>query len=235
MVPDGVAFRALGASGSASPAGSVDARTRLREAALDLIGRQGLQATSTREIIAAAGLRNPSAISYYFGSKADLVAELVGEVNRDESRIIQRQVALAEKVGAPSPEAWAGVAIDAAINLLSSVRGCRLIRVWAELDELRPDAVEQFLASEHELARAWRAAVITMFPDLPPAVAIARNVIVLRTLQWMTVRRARRVVDGSQAPWPDDPLGTRTFVLEIVLNILTPPTALRDLRQPAPE
>ena len=47
-----------------------DARTRLREAALDLFGRQGVAATSTREILAAAGMRNPSAISYHFGSKA---------------------------------------------------------------------------------------------------------------------------------------------------------------------
>jgi AcrR family transcriptional regulator len=218
--------------GSAAPVESVDARTRLREAALDLIGRQGLAATSTREIIAAAGLRNPSAISYYFGSKAELVADLVSEVNRDESRIIQRQVALVADLGTPTPEEWAGVAIDAAIHLLSSERGCRLIRVWAELDDLKPDAVEQFLASDHPLATAWRDAVLKTFPDLPPPVAIARNVIVLRTLQWMTVRRARRVVDGTQAPWPDDPLGTRTFILEIVLNILTPPTALRGLPRP---
>ena len=208
---------------------SVDARTRLREAALDLIGRQGLAATSTREIIAAAGLRNPSAISYYFGSKAALVDDLVSEVNRDESRIIQRQVALVAEVGTPTPEAWAAVAVDAAIHLLSSERGCRLIRVWAELDDLKPDAVEQFLAGDHPIARAWRSAVIATFPDLPPAVAIARNVIVLRTLQWMTVRRARRVVDGTTAPWPDDPLGTRAFVLEIALNILTPPSSVSNL------
>ncbi|MGZ4690196.1 MAG: TetR family transcriptional regulator [Acidimicrobiia bacterium] len=32
-----------------------DARTRLREAALDLFGRQGVAATSTREILKAAG------------------------------------------------------------------------------------------------------------------------------------------------------------------------------------
>jgi AcrR family transcriptional regulator len=222
----------VGGSGSASPAESVDARTRLREAALDLIGRQGMQATSTREIIAAAGLRNPSAISYYFGSKAELVADLVSEVNRDESRIIQRQVALAEGVGSPSPEAWAGVAIDAAINLLTSVRGCQLIRVWAELDELRPDAVEQFIAGDHPLARAWRAAVVKTFPDLPPAVALGRNVVALRTLQWMTVRRARRVLDGTPPPWPDDPIATRPFVLEVILNILTPPTTVRDVPRP---
>jgi AcrR family transcriptional regulator len=203
---------------------SVDARTRLREAALDLIGRQGLHATSTREIIAAAGLRNPSAINYYFGSKANLVADIVAEVNRDESRIIQRQVALASGPEPPTPEEWAGVAIDAAIHLLSSERGCLLVRVWAAQDALQPDSVEQFLEGDHPLAVAWRAAVERTFPDLPPRIATSRNLIVLRTLQWMTTRRAGRALERGQQPWSDDPMTARKFVLEIVLNVLTPPT-----------
>jgi AcrR family transcriptional regulator len=214
----------LGTSGSRSRPDGPDARTRLREAALELIGRWGFHATSTREIIAAAGLRNPSAINYYYGSKAQLVDDLVAEVHGDESQIIQRQVALAAGDEPPTPEEWAGVAIDAAIHLLSSRRGCLLIRVWAERDDQQPDAVEQFLEGDHPLAVAWRAAVARTLPDLPPQIATARNLIVLRTLQWMTVRRARRVLDGGKEPWSDDPLGARRFVLEIVLNILTPPT-----------
>jgi AcrR family transcriptional regulator len=214
----------LGTSGSRSRPDEPDARTRLREAALDRIGRCGLHATSTREIIAAAGLRNPSAINYYFGSKANLVADLVAEVNGEESRIIQRQVALAAGAEPPTPEEWAGVAIDAAIHLLSSERGCLLIRVWAAQDALQPDAVEQFLEGEHPLAVAWRAAVERTFPDLPPRIATSRNLIVLRTLQWMTVRRAGRALESGEHPWTEDPLMVRMFVLEIVLNILTPAT-----------
>jgi AcrR family transcriptional regulator len=214
----------LGTSGSRSRPDGPDARTRLREAALERIGRCGLHATSTREIIADAGLRNPSAITYYFGSKAQLVDDLVREVNGDESRIIQGQVALAAGDEPPSPEAWVGLAVDASIHLLSSERGCLLVRVWAEQDALQPEAVEQFLGSEHALAQAWRAAVLRTFPGLPPVIAIARNLIVLRTLQWMTVRRAGRVLAGTQEPWPDDPEGLRSFVLEIALNILTGPT-----------
>ncbi len=34
-----------------------DARTRLREVALDLFGRQGVRETSTRQILTAAGMR----------------------------------------------------------------------------------------------------------------------------------------------------------------------------------
>jgi AcrR family transcriptional regulator len=226
IVADGRRSRVggLGTSGETSRPDEPDARTRLREAALERIGRCGLHATSTREIIAAAGLRNPSAINYYFGSKAALLDDLVAEVHRDESRIIQRQVALARGPEPPTAEAWAGVAVDAAIHLLSSLRGCLLIRVWAAQDAERPDAVEEFLSGDHPLAVAWRDAVVRTFPDLPAEIAIARNHIVLRTLQWMTVRRAGRVLEGAQDLWGDDPLRARAFVLEVVLNILTPPT-----------
>jgi AcrR family transcriptional regulator len=220
---------ALKVSGSAAEE-LVDrsARTRLREAALERFGRQGVHGTSTREIIADAGLRNPSAITYYFGSKAKLVEDLIREVNIDRSAIIQRQVALAQRPTRPTPEEWAATAIDAAQGLLESERGRLLIRVWAEHDELNPDAVEEFLAGDHGLARAWRAAVASAFPDLPPVVAIARNVIVLRTLQWITVRRARRIVAGTKPAWSSDPAATRPFLMELVVNILTPRTNLTD-------
>jgi AcrR family transcriptional regulator len=225
----------LGTSGTTPRSDEPDARTRLREAALARIGRCGLHATSTREIIADAGLRNPSAINYYFGSKARLVDDLVAEVNGEESRIIQRQVELAAGDEAPSPEVWAGIAIDAAIHLLSTERGCLLIRVWAARDDQQPEAVEAFLGSEHPLAVAWRAAVARTFPDLPPEIAVARNLVVLRLLQWMTVRRAGWVLDGTRPLMAEEPLSTRVFVLEIALNVLTPPTAFAGPTAPGRE
>jgi AcrR family transcriptional regulator len=204
------------------------ARTRLREAALGRFGRQGVSATSTREIIADAGLRNPSAITYYFGSKAKLVEDLIREINIDRSAIIQRQVALAQRPEGATPVEWAATAVDAASGLLKSERGCLLIRIWAEHDDINPDAVEEFLASDRGLARVWRAAVVATFPDIPPVVAIARNVMVLRTLQWITLRRARRIVNNIVPSWSVDPDATRPFLIELTLNILTPPTALTD-------
>jgi AcrR family transcriptional regulator len=206
-----------------------DARTRLREAALARIGRQGVHRTSTREIIADAGLRNPSAISYHFGSKAALVEDLIREVNTERSAIIQHQVALAATVERPTPAQWAATAVDSANGMLATERDCLLVRVWAERDELDPDAVEHFLASAHPLAEAWRNAVSATFPDLPPRIAVARNVVVLRTLQWLTVRRARRALSEEQPAWHVDPGATRPFVLELVLNILTPPTSVADV------
>ncbi len=205
-----------------------DTRSRLREAALVLFGRQGVSDTSTREIIKAAGLRNPSAITYYFGSKADLVEDLVREVNGTQSALLQRHVARASQAEPLTPDAWAAIGVDFVMDLLSSERGCHLIRVWAEWDDMDPDRVERFLAGEHPLAQAWRTAVSRTFPDLSPLVAVARNVVVIRTLQWMTERRARRLVDDSPHRWHSGVGDLRPFMLELSLNILTGPTHLTD-------
>ncbi|MGZ4757211.1 MAG: TetR/AcrR family transcriptional regulator [Acidimicrobiia bacterium] len=205
-----------------------DSRSRLREAALDLFGRHGIQATSTREIIKAAGMRNPSAISYYFGSKANLVEELTREVTGTQNALLQQQVSLAGGPEPLTPERWAAVGVDFVLELMSTERGCHLVRVWAENDELDPDRVERFLASRHPLAEAWRHAVTATFPELPPLLAIGRNLIVIRTLQWITVRRARRLVDDSQHRWHSGLADLRPFLLELSLNILTGPTTLTD-------
>lgn len=165
----------------------VDTKARLSEVALELFGRHGIHATTTRDIIKAAGLRNPSAITYYFGSKAELIQDLTLEVNGNQSALPQRHVAMASQGKPLTPCEWAAIGVDFVINLMSTPRGCNLIRVWDEYDDIDPDRVERFLAGTHPLAQAWRNAAARTFPDLAPFVAFTRNVIVIRTLQWMTV------------------------------------------------
>ncbi len=207
---------------------AADTRSRLREVALDLFGRQGIHETSTREIIKAAGLKNPSAITYYFGSKANLVEDLTREVNGSRYALLQQHVALASQAEPLAPEVWAAIGVDFVLDLMSTERGCHLVRVWNESDELEPDRVERFLAGTHPLARSWRDAVARTFPDIPPLVAISRNVVVIRTLQWITVRRARRLVDDSQHIWQTGLADLRPFLLELSINMLTGPTTLTD-------
>ena len=100
-----------------SATAETDARTRLREVALDLFGRQGVRDTSTREILTAAGMRNPSAITYHFGSKAELVDDLVHELYGGQTPVLQ----LPDRAGraAPRPptvEAWAAIAVDSSAD-----------------------------------------------------------------------------------------------------------------------
>lgn len=59
-----------------------DTRQRLLEATRECLGRKGLAATTSRDIAATAGA-NLAAITYYFGSKDDLVAGALLEGLRD--------------------------------------------------------------------------------------------------------------------------------------------------------
>jgi AcrR family transcriptional regulator len=207
-----------------------DARTRLREGALDLFGRQGVQGTPTRAILEAAGLRNPSAISYYFGSKAGLVDDLVTELITEQWPVVVLQADLAADTQ-PTVEEWATVAAESAARLISTERGCLLARLWWEYDcLLHPDAFEEFLSSGVPLAVAWQDGIHRTFPDLPPLIAVARNVIVIRTIEWLIARRARTLLLGkpAHALKVKDPAAVSGSLLEVSMALLTAPLGMTD-------
>jgi AcrR family transcriptional regulator len=208
-----------------------DARTRLREAALDLFGRQGINATSTRAILSAAGLRNPSAINYHFGSKGELVTDLVRELILGTAPVLQLQIALASGPEPPSVEDWAAVAADSALELTSTTRGCLLARVWWEYDNtVRPTALESFLGSGSAVAEAWQDAVARVLPSLPRLVAVTRNVVMLRTLELMTARRAWRLLTADPEPMlrAESDAAARMLMHEVAVAILSAPTELEE-------
>lgn len=53
------------------------ARFRLKSVAQDLFGERGIDGVSVRDIVAAAGMRNGASLHYYFGSKENLIRDLV--------------------------------------------------------------------------------------------------------------------------------------------------------------
>ena len=209
----------------------VGARTRLREEALNLFGRQGVQGTSTRAILDAAGMKNPSAISYHFGSKGELVEDLVGELIRGTAPVLQLQIELAKGSSPPTVEEWTAIAVDSAVNLIASERGCLLACLWAEYDgSMQPRALETFLVSGNPVASAWQTAVASTFPLLPQHLAVSRNVIMFRTLEWMIARRAGRILSVNPSPTlkMDDTTKFRQLIFEVALAIVSAPSELGD-------
>ncbi len=89
-----------------SAPGSTNAtRDNLLEAARACVRRHGLAGATSREITALAGA-NLAAITYYFGSKDDLIAEaLFGELERR----VQPALALLDTPGAPASQLLAVV------------------------------------------------------------------------------------------------------------------------------
>jgi len=208
-----------------------DPRTRLLEVALDRFGRNGIRETSTREILTAAGLKNPSAINYHFGSKAELVEELVRELYGIQTPVLELQIDLAEGPGPTDLEAWVEIATNSSADLITTERGCLLARVWFEYDGyIHPDVFEEYLASGGATSIRWMNAVATAMPDVPRFVAVARNITMLRTLEWMIARRARRLLTGKPegGAQMDDPEAFRQMMFEVAIGILRQPTTLSD-------
>src|SRR6195952_4337789 len=205
-----------------------DAKTRLYEEALALMGRQGIAATSTREILAAAGIKNPSAISYHFGSKAELVGELAQELAGGQYPSLAAQTELAKRDPPPTPTEWVAPVIDTSIELLRSERGCLLARLWWEFDGyLQPWSLERFVGGESDVATKWRAAMQRVFPQLPPLVGLARNVTALRTIGWNLARMAQ--INLKREPFAvRTHVNSRLWLEEIAVTIVSGPTNLTD-------
>jgi AcrR family transcriptional regulator len=206
-----------------------DAKSRLYEAALDLMGRRGIAETSTREILAAAGIKNPSAISYHFGSKAELVEEVAGEIASGQYPILGRQIEIVEQQGRPTATEWVQPVIDTAITLVSTERGCLLARIWWEYDGyVSPQSLERFMLGEDELVVRWRAALHQAFPDLAPKVAVARNVTALRTIGWMLARMASIALQDDPFVETRKYLRFRRWLQEVAVTLVGAPSELED-------
>src|SRR3982751_5066696 len=82
----------------------IDTKQKILDAAEQLVAEQGYAATSLRQIIASAGV-NLASIHYHFGSKDELLHELVlrkaGPVNEKRIDLLARYAAEAE--GKPLP------------------------------------------------------------------------------------------------------------------------------------
>src|SRR5437868_7320052 len=55
----------------------METRARLKEAAQRLFALRGVEGVTVQEIVSAAGQRNNASLHYHFGSKQDLLKELV--------------------------------------------------------------------------------------------------------------------------------------------------------------
>lgn len=79
-----------------------DTRSRIKKAARKLFAERGVEAGTVRDIVAAAGAKNGGSLNYYFGSKDELVSELVSDVIRATSEAWLRALGDLERRGGPA-------------------------------------------------------------------------------------------------------------------------------------
>lgn len=101
-------------------------RDRLLDAAERLFAEKGLHGTSAREIVAAAGQRNESAIQYHFGGRDGLVDALMERrVEAIEAVRIERLDALVATQPSPSIRALLSCIVDPVVELCREDAGFR--------------------------------------------------------------------------------------------------------------
>jgi AcrR family transcriptional regulator len=129
-----------------------DTRARLLRATLEVLSRQGVARTTSREIAAAAGV-NLQAITYHFGSKDDLVAEALVDAVRTWL--------------APARATLDGIAADPLHGLLATVAALR--RALEEAHDHVPAYLEALASAARD--ERVRAPIVALLAELREALA----------------------------------------------------------------
>ncbi len=78
-----------------------DTRTRIKSAARKLIAERGVEAVSTRDIMKEVEARNSSLLNYYFGSKENLISELMADIFKYAAQRWEARLQALEARGGP--------------------------------------------------------------------------------------------------------------------------------------
>lgn len=154
-----------------------DTRARLMTAAEQLFGERGLHSVTLKEINAAAGQRNESALHYHFGSKARLIDAILGQ------RVAAIDKHRAERIGDLLKSGKDGdlhailrATFEPLTQLLDTAEGVRFVRFVAQvLNDPDFDLPAIALKSGYEGISRANALVAAALGDLPPEVAIQRQ------------------------------------------------------------
>ncbi|MEQ9228939.1 MAG: helix-turn-helix domain-containing protein [Parvibaculum sp.] len=158
-------------------AGRRDTRTRLMSAAEQLFGERGLHAVTLKDINAAAGQRNESALHYHFGSKQRLVqAILDARVGAIDKRRAERIEALLETGGADDLHAILRATFEPLTGLLDTEEGVRFVRFAAQvLNDPDFDLPTVALRSGFQGISRANTLIVSVLGDLPPEIAVQRQ------------------------------------------------------------
>ncbi|MCW5725843.1 TetR/AcrR family transcriptional regulator [Parvibaculum sp.] len=154
-----------------------DTRARLMAAAERLFGARGLHGVTLKEINAAAGQRNESALHYHFGSKKRLVeAILDARVGAIDKRRVERIEALVAAGGAGDLPAILRATFEPLTSLLDTEEGVRFVRFAAQvLNDPDFDLPTVALRSGFEGISRANALIASVLADLPPEIAVQRQ------------------------------------------------------------
>lgn len=161
----------------AKPGKRGDTRLRLMVAAERLFGERGLHGVTLKEINAAAGQRNESALHYHFGSKQRLIDAILGQrVKVIDARRVERIDALMAAGQERDLHAILRATFEPLTELLDTDDGVRFVRFAAQvLNDPDFDLPSIAVRSGYEGITRANALIVALLGDLPPEIAVQRQ------------------------------------------------------------
>ena len=207
-----------------------DTRQRILDAAERVFADQGYAGASLREITSAAGV-NIAAVNYHFGSKEELLREVLGRIVRpaNERRLAELKRA---EASAPRPApvrailaAFIGPDLEAIRDL--GDRG-RVITRFMGRSYTEPEELVRGLVVEHfgEVGERFHAALSRSLPKVPPDEVWWRLMAVVGLITSMLAAPA-----GDGLLDPDDLDGTLDRLLAFLEPAMSAPVSRQRRRR----
>jgi TetR/AcrR family transcriptional regulator, regulator of cefoperazone and chloramphenicol sensitivity len=210
------------------PRDATDTRHRLVEAAEHLFARKGVHQATTREVLALAGQRNVSALTYHFGTREQLLWAILERhnVGLEEGR----QAWLSEAVGdTPTHDLVSALVVPYAA-CLDSDDGRDYLRIVAQLTDMFP---------------MWRSppvtapvlnAVLEVLEQRASGSAASQRQRVVGMMMLMTTacaERARALAEGDEVELSADAFVTG--LVDMIVALLEAPVGAPVRHAAAPE
>lgn len=138
-----------------------DTKAQLKRAAQALFARHGVDAVTVQQIVQAAGQRNNAALHYHFGTKEELIRQLLveGAQQLDDRR--QEMLAAIDQAGGPaSVREVLKILVLPVIELERDARRRGYIRLVAGVQMTNRDMLRSALANR------WNAGYVRCLADL---------------------------------------------------------------------
>jgi AcrR family transcriptional regulator len=175
------------------PPDGTDTRARLLDEAERVFAERGVHQATTREITEAAGQRNVSALTYHFGSRHQLLYEIL--VRQGDPLDVQRGELLDPAFEDRDSRTLIGALVVPYAGCLGTRRGRNYVRIVAQLtdqfpiwrvpDGTRPPNLRRILA------------ILEARVSAPPAVARERIVATIMLMTTAIAERARMIEHGD--------------------------------------
>ncbi len=201
-------------------------RNELKRAARRLFAERGIAAVGMREIVEAAGQRNAAAVHYYFGSKDDLLRELVVEGADIIDQIRMRMLDEAEARGELSLRDVVRALVVANAELSGDTgEGETYFRFMTSMQTERRQMFDQWAGGEHSEGYVRCVAHFhRLLSHLPHALVNQRLLFAGLSLRTLLAAReaARDAGAGPDHPYWGEPVATEGMI-DAVEAILTGP------------